>query len=142
MYIEILPSEPAAADRDLEAGYGMLGQFKAQSLPISVLKRLVVGRDLLLKTILRHLDRYDSDAIPQAILLVGEEGVGKTTILRLVRHSVDQEVHLARSWLPIELREEPYGITTIKDLFVEMLFKLQETLEVSESALDSKRASA
>ena len=58
--------------------------------------------------------------VPQEhLLILGERGTGKTTLLRRLHDEIEDDIEL--SWiLPVRLNEEEYGITK--------LFKLWETL--------------
>lgn len=78
--------------------------------------------DRLLDT-LRQADR------PGHHLLLGQRGMGKTTLLRRLRAAIEDDPELSARWLPLSFPEEQYNVTRISDLWVNCMEALGETLD-------------
>ena len=57
----------------------------------------------------------------QHILITGLRGAGKTTLLRRLAIAVKRHDDLAAAWFPVVLPEETYHVTSIGDLWLEVL---------------------
>lgn len=62
----------------------------------------------------------------QHILVIGESGTGKTTLVRRIVTEVRNKTSLSQSWYPIVFAEEPYLISSAGELWLEALFYLAE----------------
>jgi tetratricopeptide (TPR) repeat protein len=72
-----------------------------------------VARSELAEFLLRQLRAQADDAPAQAQLLVGQRGMGKTSLLRRVAIAVASEENLRRRYLPLRFREEQYNVLTL-----------------------------
>ncbi len=61
------------------------------------------------------------DAPPQHALVLGDEGVGKSTLLRALAETIRADEALATSWLPVPLDASPYNIGDVTDLWLNAL---------------------
>lgn len=101
--------------------------FRPNRIDAGTLKAFVVGRDESLQDVLRLLSQPQSTS-KKGFLFLGSCGSGKTTLLRLVRHEVEHNPALSLSWCAVQFKEEPYNITTAKDLFSEILSRSIDSL--------------
>ncbi|MCD5408368.1 tetratricopeptide repeat protein [Candidatus Bipolaricaulota bacterium] len=97
-----------------------------------ILQSTLVGREKELKRLLRAIGEGAVKKGNQHFLLVGPRGIGKTHLLILIYHSVkgtitwdDLGQDLSRSWVPILFAEEEYRMTSLTDLFLEVLARLK-----------------
>ena len=80
------------------------------------LKASFVGRRHLLDRLMGALsDQTDADTI-QHYLLLGPRGVGKTTLLHILRMRIKANPVLSTRWLPVLYREEEFYAYTLRDL--------------------------
>lgn len=88
------------------------------------LRSLFVARHAERDEILGHLRAAGSS--PQHSLVLGERGMGKTTLLLRLAHSVEEEPDLFRQWLAVRFDEEQYNIGELADFWLNCLEKIGE----------------
>jgi len=85
----------------------------------------VVGRDEELAAVLAFLE--STEALPGALLLEGEAGIGKTTLLRAGIAAASQSRFCVVSTRPVEA-ESSLSFVALGDLLEEQLGKVQDAL--------------
>ena len=98
--------------------------YRPQRARPELLEKTSVGREPLLREVLGRLGRWRADRSRQHYLFIGPRGIGKTHLLRLFNYRVRSDAALRARWLPILLAEEPYSISRVSDLLLEMLRQL------------------
>src|SRR4051794_34278455 len=92
------------------------------------LEQLFVGRDALMKDILKRITASATRKEKHFILLVGPRGMGKTHFVSLAAHKLNSDPAYAnaRARLKIAyLNEEEWGVASFLDLLVRILRALQ-----------------
>ncbi len=92
--------------------------------PEALIRSFVARLDLLEELVeeLRH-DR------PGHRLLVGQRGMGKTTLLRRVAVEVARDPSLAERWLPLTFPEEQYNVQALSDFWLNCLDAAADALQ-------------
>lgn len=85
-----------------------------------------VARRSLLEQLASDLGR---EGETQHHLIVGQRGMGKTTLLRRLRHAVEDDPDLDRRWIPLAFPEEQYNISRLSDLYLNCIDALGDALE-------------
>lgn len=98
--------------------------FNPALLSPDELRDLFVVRHAERDQLLEHLRAAGSS--PQHVLVIGERGMGKTTLLLRVAYSLDEEPGLARKWLAVRLDEEQYNLGELADFWLNCLEKIGE----------------
>jgi tetratricopeptide (TPR) repeat protein len=98
--------------------------FNPALLKPDELRSLFVARHAERDQILQHLRAAGSS--PQHVLVVGERGMGKTTLLLRVAYSLDEEPGLGRKWLAVRFDEEQYNLGELADFWLNCLEKIGE----------------
>lgn len=115
---------------------------QAQS-PEQLLAEFIDRKDVL-KRILDILRRNTRDKPQQHAILLGPRGMGKTTLLCAIRHSVNRDPALNAEWLPLQFFEEQYNIGDLADFWLECLRHLEQeqplAVRAAEQLLDSNPA--
>ncbi|MFD2113854.1 tetratricopeptide repeat protein [Thiorhodococcus fuscus] len=93
------------------------------------LKRYFVGRLPLLERILADLKRERPGRIGQHRLLLGQRGMGKTSLLRRIAIAVEEAPELDAIWLPLTFPEEQYNVADPADLWLNCLDAIGDVLE-------------
>lgn len=88
------------------------------------LRSLFVARHAERDRILEHLRAAGSS--PQHSLVIGERGMGKTTLLLRLAHSVGEEPDLKAQWIAVRFDEEQYNIGELADFWLNCLEKIAE----------------
>jgi len=93
------------------------------------MKRGFIARQSLLNRMLDDLRRETGQSAPQHKLIVGQRGMGKTSLLRRFRYAVEDDAELGRIWLPLIFPEEQYNIARLSDFWLNCLDALGDALE-------------
>lgn len=92
--------------------------YNPSQLPREDLERLFVVRKAELNEMLSRV-RAVGDS-PQHTILIGDRGMGKTTLLNRLAHRIEADPDLAH-WLPVCLDEEQYSLGGLADLWLSCL---------------------
>ena len=91
--------------------------YNPEQMPAAEIKQTFVGREVMLKELLALVRRQPQGAGVQHVLLIVARGMGKTTILLLLRFGV-LESDLHNEWQPVRFPEESYAITDLADFWL------------------------
>jgi len=80
-----------------------------------------VARRPLLETLLTTIRENKAGQAPQHALLVGPRGMGKTTTLWAIAHSINRDTDLAKEWQPVVFDEESRRIGDLADFWLEAI---------------------
>ena len=102
-----------------------------------------VARKDLLERLLDDLRRTQPDSPPQHQILIGQRGLGKTTLLRRVAFAIEDDPQLSSTWLPLVFPEEQYNVTSLGDFWLNCVDALSDALDragdkAAAGALDQK----
>jgi hypothetical protein len=101
-----------------------------------------VARQSLLARLLDDLRREVPGSTPQHQVIIGQRGLGKTTLLRRMAFAVEDDSALASTWLPLVFPEEQYNVGSLADFWLNCVDALSDSLDrsgdtASARALDS-----
>lgn len=85
-----------------------------------------VARRPLLDRLLEDLGRPGTT---QHHLVVGQRGMGKTTLLRRLRFAIEDDPKLSAGWLPLTFPEEQYNVARLSDLYLNLVDALGDALD-------------
>jgi DNA-binding transcriptional ArsR family regulator len=88
-----------------------------------------VARRPLLQRLLDDLRRSTHSGNNQQHLIVGQRGMGKTTLLRRLRYAVEDDEELGREWLPLTFPEEQYNVARLSDFYMNCADAVGDALE-------------
>jgi tetratricopeptide (TPR) repeat protein len=88
-----------------------------------------VARTALLDRFIADLKREKAGTRPQHRLIVGQRGMGKSTLLRRISVAVEDEGDLNAQWLPLTFPEEQYNVASLADFWLNCLDALGDQLE-------------
>ena len=90
---------------------------------------LFVVRQKLLDHLLEDLRATDAGKSPQHHLILGQQGMGKTMLLRRLGYAVEDDPILRDRWLPLTFPEEQYNIARLSDFWLNCIDSLSDLLE-------------
>ena len=90
-------------------------------LPPDVLLGEFTARRALLETLLRIVRDNTHGKPPQHVVVIGARGMGKTTTLWAVAHSIALDPGLARHWQPVVFDEESRRVGDLADFWLEAI---------------------
>jgi len=107
------------------------------------LVRGFVARQDLLERLLDDLRRIQPGTPPQHQLVIGQRGLGKTTLLRRLAFAIEDDPQLSATWKPLVFPEEQYNVKNLGDFWLNCADALSDALDrVGEApaaeALDQK----
>jgi tetratricopeptide (TPR) repeat protein len=88
-----------------------------------------VARPKILARFLDDFRREQPGTRPQHRLILGQRGMGKSTLLRRLAIGVEDDAELAAQWLPLNFPEEQYNVATLADFWLNCLDSLGDWLE-------------
>ncbi len=94
-----------------------------------------IDRKGLLEKILAIVRGNTPDRPQQHLVLIGPRGMGKTTLLCAIKHSVERDQQLNADWLPVLFQEEQYGIGDLADFWLECLRHQQGGTQAADRLL-------
>ena len=93
------------------------------------LRAIFIVRQRELATILQALRTADATTAPQHMLITGQRGMGKSTLLQRVALAVEDDAELTQKWLPLRFPEEQYTVSTPAELWANVIGALADALE-------------
>ncbi len=101
--------------------------YNPQAISSEQLLSEFLDRRGCLTRILEILRHNTPDRPQQHVMLLGPRGMGKTTLLCAIRHSVRLDEELSAMWLPLQFAEEQNNIGDLADFWLECLSYLEQT---------------
>ena len=93
------------------------------------LRSIFVARTRELAELLDRLRQTPVGSAPQHVLVVGQRGMGKTTLLRRLALGVRDDLELSPLWIALTFPEEQFTVSTLAELWSNVLDALADTLE-------------
>jgi Flp pilus assembly protein TadD len=93
------------------------------------LKAIFVVRQRELALLHDAIKRAQQGHAPQHILLIGQRGMGKTTLLQRIALQIEEDDTLNQDWLALRFPEEQYTVSNLAELWGNVLGALADTLE-------------
>lgn len=88
-----------------------------------------VARSKELAALMAELHRHDANGLARHQLVIGQRGMGKTSLLRRLALGVEAEPGLASVLLPLTFREEQYNVIHLRQLWNNCLDALGDYFE-------------
>lgn len=93
------------------------------------LVRGFVARQDLLERLLDDLRRVQRESPPQHHLLIGQRGLGKTTVLRRLAFAIEDDPALSAEWVGLAFPEEQYNVKNLGDFWLNCADALSDALD-------------
>ncbi len=107
----------------------ILYRYSPENMDEAILRKLFVGREKLLKSMVKEIENAARNKTPRFFLIVGPRGIGKSHFLVLLFHEIKSK--FGSLLIPIKLREEEYSVYRASDLFLRILEeKKEDTKEI------------
>lgn len=102
----------------------ILYRYSPENMSQEILRKLFVGREKLLKSMVKEIENAARKKTPRFMLIVGPRGIGKSHFLVLLFHEINNK--FGSFLIPIKLREEEYSVYRASDLFLRILEEKKE----------------
>jgi len=99
-------------------------RYSPGNMPGEALERLFVGRDSLMKEVLKRIAASATRAEKHFLLLIGPRGMGKTHFVSFAHHKLKNDAAYAKALSRLKiayLNEEEWGVASFLDLLVRIL---------------------
>jgi len=110
-----------------------------------------VGRQQFLDRFLGAIQEQEGRTTVQHYILTGPRGIGKTTLLLVLRDRIRQDPEISAKWFCVQLREEEYYVHKQRDLWQlvlqalavdEKLAEAQQVVDQAQEIRDEEKSSA
>lgn len=108
------------------------GLFRSGITDPKLLTEATVGRKHLLEDIVEKLKNKQEKRSGINALFIGPRGVGKTHLLSLIEHEIDEDEFLSKKYIVLRYPEESSRILSFADLLLSMVELLQNAENDSE----------
>ena len=88
-----------------------------------------IARQSLAESLLQGLRRIEPDGLAKHRLIIGQRGMGKTSLLRRLALGVAQDGELSTRFLPLTFREEQYNVHNLRTFWNNCLDALGDCFE-------------
>lgn len=126
------PSLPSATSWGNRTGIAATAKYNPHLWSPDELRAIFVARQRELATILEVVRSAAPDVAPQHLLITGQRGMGKSTLLQRVALAVEDDPALHQTWLPLRFPEEQYTVSTPAELWSNVIGALGDALERHE----------
>lgn len=107
----------------------------------AALKQNFIARTEVLDELLAGLKRESASSVARHVLLIGQRGMGKTTLLHRLELAVRETPELDAIWLPLTFPEEQYNIASLGEFWRNCFDALIDAVERRQLG-DTKRLDA
>lgn len=123
-----------------------LGIHDPALLPKSVLLAELTARDKMIHELLSIVAASASSRVCQHAVIIGASGLGKTTVLHVLKHRIQDDSKLSKTWVPLLFDEENHHIGDVAGFWLECLRLLEAAMgrkgKVSHGTLCTSRGAA
>ncbi|MBH1970197.1 MAG: AAA family ATPase, partial [Moraxellaceae bacterium] len=112
---------------------GAAAKYNPQLWSADELRAIFVARQRELKNIIDAIRQTRANEVPQHLLITGQRGMGKSTLLHRVALEIE-DTALKQLWLPLRLPEEQYTVSTLAEFWANVLDALADALERRQQA--------
>jgi tetratricopeptide (TPR) repeat protein len=118
-------------------GIAAIAKYNPHLWSAEELRAIFVVRKKELATILQILRSAESTTPAQHLLITGQRGMGKSTLLQRVALAIEDDQALNKIWLPLRFPEEQYTVATPAELWENVIGALGDALERSGAVVSN-----
>ena len=124
-------ASPPVADAGWGGGHGIAAaaKYNPHLWSAAELRAIFVVRQRELADILEAIRAVPPAGVPQHMLITGQRGMGKSTLLQRVALAVNDDAQVSQSWLALRFPEEQYTVSTPAELWANVIGALADALE-------------
>ena len=112
-----------------------IGLYNPQRQSAEVTEKLFVARQKQFNSLLEDILEEKEDSIPQHHLIIGQRGMGKTTLLKRLEVELHREQYRCR-FIPLLFPEEQYNVPNLTVFWQNCLDALADALEIENYATE------
>ncbi len=112
-----------------------IGVFNPGRLSDNEIERAFVTRIKLFEYLLKGIVAEKPEAIPQHYLVIGQRGMGKSTLLHRIAVELRKEMH-GKDFIPLTFPEEQYNVDRLSKFWLNCLDALADALDREGSSIE------
>ena len=112
-----------------------IGLYNPQRLNDETIEQIFVVRTGIFKQLMDKLQKEKPKGIPQHYLIIGQRGMGKTTLLKRIEVELRKKEYSER-FIPLLLPEEQYNLKNLAEFWLNSLDALADTLELEKHSVE------
>ena len=118
---------------ETEISLNQIGLYNPQRQSAEVTEKLFSVRQKQFELLLHKVIQENENSIPQHYLIIGQRGMGKTTILKRMEVELHKEQYRQR-FIPLLFCEEQYNVKNLAEFWLNSLDALADSLEYEKSS--------
>ena len=123
------PLTTAESDWGNRTGIAAAAKYNPHLWSAEELRAIFVARQNELASILQSLRTASVKTAPQHLLITGQRGMGKSTLLQRVALAVEEDTTLRQTWMPLRFPEEQYTVSSPAELWANVIGALADAVE-------------
>ncbi|PQJ80754.1 tetratricopeptide repeat protein [Polaribacter porphyrae] len=122
-------------DKEKYITLSQLGVYNPQRLDDDTVERLFVVRQKFFEFLIKKINKETPNSIPQHYLVIGQRGMGKSTLLKRIEVEFRKE---ASKFIPLLFPEEQYNLNKLSEFWLNSLDAMADALEVEQKTEEVK----
>lgn len=118
-----------------------IGLYNPQRLNDETIEQIFVVRTGIFNQLMDKLQKEKPKGIPQHYLIIGQRGMGKTTLLKRIEVELRKK-EFSERFIPLLLPEEQYNLKNLAEFWLNSLDALADTLEFEKHTIEVQQVDA
>ena len=128
-------------EKNNKLSLSQIGLYNPQRLNDETIEQIFIVRTGIFKQLMEKLQKEKPKGIPQHYLIIGQRGMGKTTLLKRIEVELRKK-EFSEGFIPLLLPEEQYNLKNLAEFWLNSLDALADTLEFEKHPIEVKQVDA
>ncbi len=122
-------------DKEKYISLSQLGLYNPQRLDDKTVESLFVVRQKFFELLMDKINKEKPNSIPQHYLIIGQRGMGKSTLLKRIEVELRKE---KSQFIPLLFPEEQYNLSNLSEFWLNSLDAMADALELEKKKEEVK----
>jgi tetratricopeptide (TPR) repeat protein len=128
-------------EKNNKLSLSQIGLYNPQRLNDETIEQIFIVRTGIFKQLMEKLQKEKPKGIPQHYLIIGQRGMGKTTLLKRIEVELRKK-EFSEGFIPLLLPEEQYNLKNLAEFWLNSLDALADTLEFEKNSAEVQQVDA
>jgi tetratricopeptide (TPR) repeat protein len=128
-------------EKNNKLSLSQIGLYNPQRLNDETIEQIFVVRTGIFNQLMDKLQKEKPKGIPQHYLIIGQRGMGKTTLLKRIEVELRKN-KFSGQFIPLLLPEEQYNLKNLAEFWLNSLDALADTLEFEKHSIEVQQVDA
>jgi hypothetical protein len=128
-------------EKNNKLSLSQIGLYNPQRLNDETIEQIFIVRTGIFKQLMEKLQKEKPKGIPQHYLIIGQRGMGKTTLLKRIEVELRKK-EFSERFIPLLLPEEQYNLKNLAEFWLNSLDALADTLEFEKNSAEVQQVDA